>query len=230
MSKTLNLAERLLAYGQELQRLGVTGKAEHIFTKLASFRDLPPRIACAIQAHLGELALENRRFAVARRHLGVALAFDPNNAHYHFLLATATNVDKRLGPQQALKHYRRSLRLDPNDPQSLTDYGLSALKLGHDKAGLAALGRALELAPDDPELVAEIVDGMWRQRRFSEARDIARLALFRNPRNPHFHEVWNDLRFREAQSTQERARQKRRASPPSTGARLLPFLSSAVGS
>src|SRR2546423_9428139 len=87
MSRMLNLAEGLLSMGRTHQQLGRTRDALTVLSRLSRFRELPPGVAEETQARLGEIQLKRRKFRRARRHLTVALRYDPDNARYHQLLA-----------------------------------------------------------------------------------------------------------------------------------------------
>src|SRR5207245_3321779 len=164
------------------------------------------------------------QFAQARRHLAALLVLRPDNPQYHYLLAGAFDPDKEDSAEAACEHYRRSLELDPNQADCLSDFGLLALRLGKDEEGLQALRRAVELAPDDPGVVGKLAEGLARSGKLEEARLTLRAAFFRNSRNHAFRKLWNDFRFREVCADQQAARQTREASPQQDEPGLLPFL------
>src|SRR5262249_12819596 len=130
MSMKLNLADCLLAMGRRFQELGRDYDARQVLGKLGNLRQLPAAVAEETQVRLAAMGLKNPRFHRARRHLTAALAHQPDNARYHYLLAGALNSDHRADPQRALEHYQRSLELDPKQPLCLGEYGLLALTLG----------------------------------------------------------------------------------------------------
>src|SRR5262249_31788289 len=101
MSRTLNLAAHLLARGRSLQELGRDDDALDILGRLACFRELPAAVAEETQARLGELHLRRRRFRKAGRCLTAALAHRPNNARYHYLLASALDAPDKGEPERA---------------------------------------------------------------------------------------------------------------------------------
>src|SRR5438270_656798 len=119
MSRTLNLADRLLAMGRTYQDLGRDHAALDILGQLARFRQLPANVAEETQLRLGEIQLRRGRFRRARRYLGTALLYRPDSARYHYLMAQALDTDERAEPEQALAHYRKSLELDPQQPECL---------------------------------------------------------------------------------------------------------------
>lgn len=207
MSRTLNLAERTLARGRNLQELGCDGEAIRLLGQLAGWRQLPAEVAEETQSRLAAIHLRHQQYAQARRHLTAALLHRPDNARCHYELATAYDTDEKAQALAAYEHYQQSLELLPNQPDCLSDFGLLALRLGKKEEGLRALRRAVELAPDDPGIVGKLIEGLRQCRQFEEARWTLRAALFRNSRNDAFHKLWNDFRFQRAQEAQQAARQ-----------------------
>src|SRR5262249_47820973 len=160
MSRTLNLVDGLLLMGRRHQQLGRTRDALTIFARLASFRELPREVAEETQVRLGEIQLRRRKYRRARRHLAVALRYDPDNARYHYLLATAL---RKLGEDhwdRAATHYRRSLALAPDQDECLTEFGVFAVRLGHAEEGLRWLRQAVERKPADPDVLSKLVEGL----------------------------------------------------------------------
>ncbi len=222
MSKTLNLIRCLLAKGRKLHKLGVDGDALLTLSRLSSFRELPAGIAAETQRRLTELLLKQRKYIRARRHLAALLAQQPENPHYHYLMARAVEKDVRGDPKRAVEHYRQALAIEPNHPRYLSDFGLAALRIGRNREGLKSLRRALELAPDDATVVGKVVDGLSQRGRFREALRAVRTAVFRNPRERRFRKLWQDVRFRQAHADQQAARQS--ATALGDGPTLLPFV------
>jgi tetratricopeptide (TPR) repeat protein len=220
----LNLVDQLLALGRKLQKLGRDADAYRILTRLSGFRDLPPEVAEEAQTRRAEILLRRRRPVHARRLLASALLRQPDVPQYHFLMATALSTGPHSDPQRAHVHYRRCLELDPAHPRYLCHYGLSALRLGESENGLTCLRRAVELAPDNPEVVGKLADGLSREGRFEEARSALCIALFRHPRDRRFCKLWQRFRFQELRRSQLAARRSSRAAQTQEGPRLLPFV------
>jgi Tfp pilus assembly protein PilF len=229
MSTTLNLVDRLLARGRRLRQAGRTFDALSLFHRLATFRDLPIPVAEETQLHLAELRLDGRQFRRARRHLTAALRHRPHSAHYHYLMATAVSGDGRGDPQRAEEHYRRALDLDPNHSAYLCAYGWLALQLGRRDEGLACLRRAVELAPDDPDTLGRLVDGLCLAGQAEEAQAVLRAALFRNPRDARCRRLWSDFQFQQLRKQQTLARCVRDSQRAEEEPVLLPFAPPADG-
>lgn len=224
MSTTLNLAQRLLAMGQNYQQLGRNHDALRYLGCLAGFRDLEPEVAERTQISLAEIYLARRHYHKARRHLTAALAQQPDNARYHYLMAIAWAADDKGDRQRAADHYRQSLRLDPEQPIGLSEFGLLALEIGQTEEGLQCLFRAVELAPHDPLVVGRLAEGLIQEDRIAEARQTLQAALFHNNRDPRFRKLWNDFQFQQLQQQQRRRFADDAADSEDRGPTLLPFV------
>jgi tetratricopeptide (TPR) repeat protein len=209
MKPTLNLVEQLLALGRRYQDLGQGRDALRVFTRLTGFRELPAQAAEEAQVRLAELQLKRRKYARARRHLAVALRFQPDNARYHYLLAGALRAGDRGNLEKAAEHYRRALELDPESVKCLVEFGLLAVRMGRVEEGLASLRRAVERAPDDAGVVGKLAKGLRLAGRSDEARAALRAALFRNPRTPRFRQLWDEFRAQHLRREQEAERMNR---------------------
>jgi tetratricopeptide (TPR) repeat protein len=229
MSKTLNLVDRLLENGRRLQALGRSQDALQIFSRLSGFKSLTSGVAEEASARAAEIHLAQRRFKKARRHLTAAIAQQPNSARYHFLMATALDLDEDGDLVRAYDHYKKSLELDPEQPRCLGDFGLVAMCLGEVEEGLQALRKAVELAPDDPEVVAELVEGLCEAGQPDEARAALRAARFRNPRDSRFLKLWNDFQFQQLREAQDAERQAVVNRDAVNARMILPFVRPAPG-
>jgi Tfp pilus assembly protein PilF len=225
MSRTLNLCEHLLAQARKYHTLGVDHRAQRILTALARLRELPNHVAEESQSLLAELLLKQRKFARARRHLTAALTHDENNPIYHHLMAVALEEDRKGDRDRALEHYRRCVQLEPDEPVYHCDAGLFALRHGAVDEGLTYLRRAIELAPNEADIVSEVVRGLQDEGHHHEARQIAKAAFFRNGHDARFQRLWNDCRFQELHQRQQRVRKKQMARRALAEGRVcLPFL------
>jgi tetratricopeptide (TPR) repeat protein len=219
MRTTLKLVEYLLARARMLHNGGQDSLAYPLLKRLAGFRSLPAKTAEETQALLAEIQFNRQRSLRARRHLAAALGYHPDNSRYHYLMGSAVDADDRGDPQRALAHYRRSLKLDPDQPSCLVDYGLLCLELKRDQAGLRALRKAARLAPDDSETLAGVVEGLCHVERDEEARRLLIAARFRNRRDSRFERLWEDFQFQQLGDAQASARRERKPS----AAVILPF-------
>jgi Tfp pilus assembly protein PilF len=230
MSTMLNLVDHLLTTGRRYQTLGRSHDARAMLGRLLGLRELPPAVAEEAQVRLAELELGRHKYLRARRHLAAALTYQPECGRYHRLMAAALEDDDMGDPERALEHYRLALQADPDDAGCQGDFGLLAMSLGHREEGLAALRRAAELAPDDPETVAKLVEGLCEADEADEARRLLLAARFRNPRDARFLDLWNDFQFQQLHEEQETTRRAaRHAAEEADEPRLLPLVRPAEG-
>jgi tetratricopeptide (TPR) repeat protein len=229
MSKTLNLVDTVLAHARNLHNLGVEDRARRALDRLAALRELEPEVAEEVQSRLAEILFQRGKFRRARRHLQAALAYQPDNPHYHHLMASAVEADVHCTPDRALEHWRRALELEPEEPQYLSAFGLLAVREGQTEEGLTALRRAHELAPDNLDVLASCAEGLCHAGLHEEARALLRAALFRNAREPRVRQLWNDFQFKQLRAEQESSRRQRLAATPEDVPTVLPFVRPAPG-
>ena len=225
MIATLNLVDHVLALGRRYQEVGRHRDAMTALNRLSRFCFLPAEVAEETQARLAEIHLKRRKYKQARRHLTAALRHQPDNARYHYLLATALQAEEGGDLDRAGEHYRRALELDPGHLKCLADYGQLLLRLGQTEEGLVRLRKAAERAPDDVEILGKLVKGLRLSGRTDEARSVLQMALFRNARSPRFRKLWDEFRFQQARRRREAERLQQSeedaaAEPPV----LLPFV------
>jgi Flp pilus assembly protein TadD len=223
MSRTLNFADHVLTRGQNLHQVGREEDAQRLLDRLAGWEHVPAEVAQKTHACLVEIRMRHGQWGQARRHLAALLAGEPDNPRYHYFIAATYDADERGSAETAYEHYRRSLEIDPTQADCLSDLGLLALRLGDNEEGLQALRHAVELAPDDPEIVGNLAEGLRRSGRTEEARLTLRAALFRNSRSGAFHRLWNDFRFRQVCAAEEAARQRGEGAEETEEPVLLPF-------
>jgi Tfp pilus assembly protein PilF len=211
--------------GRRYQEVGRHREAVTVLTRLSRFRLLPAEAAEETQSRLAEIHLKRRKYKQARRHLTAALRHQPDNARYHYLLATALHAEDGAALQRAGEHYRRALELDPNHVKCLADYGQYLLGQGQTEEGLSRLREAAERAPEDVEVLGKLVKGLRLSGQTEAARCVLQTALFRNARSPLFRKLWNEFRFQQARRRRD-AERKHKAENEAGGDQpvLLPFI------
>lgn len=224
VNATLNLVDHVLAAATRCQEQGRLREALRLLTQLAGFRTLPADAAERTQARLAELQLKRRKFKRARRHLAAALQHAPDEARYHYHMATALAHDSDGDLERAAEHYRRSLELDPTPVKCQYEYGLLQVRLGETEEGLDRLRRAVEQAPADVDAVAKLAKGLRLSGRTDEAGAALRAALFRNPRLPRFRKLWNEFQFAQLRQQQDVVRVRRSAARRKDEPVILPFV------
>jgi tetratricopeptide (TPR) repeat protein len=224
VNPTLNLVDHLFAAATRSQEQGRLREAVRLLTRLASFRELPADAAEQAQARLAELQLKRRKFKRARRHLAAALQHAPDEARYHYGMATALAHDSDSDLERAADHYRRSLELDAEQVKCQYEYGLLQVRLGQTEEGLERLRRAVEQAPADADAVSKLAKGLRLSGRTEAAGAALRAALFRNPRVPRFRKLWNEFQFQQLRQKQDHERVRRAAARRLDNAVILPFV------
>jgi tetratricopeptide (TPR) repeat protein len=206
MSRTLHFIDRLLAIAQNLQVLHRNREALHYLRRLAAL-ELPAAIGEEVQARLGEINLHQGQYRRACRHFAIALLYQPESANYHWQMANALRKGRYRDLDRAATHYEKSLAIDPEQPRCLADFGSVCLRLDRTDEGLAALMRAVDLAPNDAVIVSKLLRGLCRTDRKEEALDVLRAARFRNPRDGRFRRLYNNFMFDRLHEQQESQRQ-----------------------
>ena len=224
MSKTLNLVDRLLDRSRRFRQIGRTRDALHFLHRLAKFQSLPADIAEETQALLADIRLSRGKYARARRHLVAALVYQPDSAWYHYLLGSALASDERGDRHRAAEHYEKAIALDPDNPQFLSEFGILALRLGRTDEGLQCLKKAVKLAPNDPELVERLAEGLREENRADEGRRELQFAMFRNPRNSAFRQLYNEFQFRLLHDNQSLRWRTSDSANDTAGPIFLPFV------
>jgi len=208
MSRTLNLVENLLTLGRDRQNVGRLADAFTIYARLARFRDLPADVAKETQVRLAEIQIHRRKYERARRHLAIALTFQPDSAYFHRLLGDTLSAQGEANWERAAEHYRRALALDPEQVECLTAWGLLAIRMGLAEEGLDCLRKAVQLREDDPQVLGQLVKGLRQVGQIDEARAQLRAAMFRRPRDRRFRKLYTDFQFQQLRAEQRQARWK----------------------
>jgi len=206
MSGTLHLIDRLLDLGRNYQRLHRHRAALRCLGRLAALPGLTPDAAAETHSRLAELYLRRRRYRQARRHLGIAVLYQPDCARYHRLLGQALAKGRDADLARAIDAYQKALELDADQPRWLAQLGILCIRHGEVEEGLGALMRAVQMAPDDPALLAVLAKALCRQKRSHEAERVLRAARFRHARDSRFQGLWQQFRFRQLRAEQRTAR------------------------
>ncbi len=159
---------------------------------LAGCRSVPPASdevgdrekLARLYATKGGAYLARGNFKAALADLQKALRLDPDNAVAHATLALLyEDLDM---PEKAAGHYEAALRLAPENPQILNNYGRFLCKQGRYDEGLAHLSRAGDDKLYDKRWTALVNAGECAQRagRLQAAETWLRQALRLNPEAP----------------------------------------------
>jgi Flp pilus assembly protein TadD len=102
-----------------------------------------------------EGAVAKGEYHDAVRLLEEVVQLDPTKAHYHRLLAQALERNPKWR-REAEDHYRRAIKIDPFDVESMTGLGLLYDSAGMRLRATAMYQMALDLAPDSNELKVKL--------------------------------------------------------------------------
>lgn len=223
MSKKLNLINELLTIARMLQQNGRPREAIAVLCKLLNMEQLPLTKLEEIHLRLARLQLELGKYRIARQHLLICLAYAPGNPTYHYLMGNAIERDPRGNPRRAARYFRQSLRLDADQPRCLFALGELAERRGRLEQARRYYERAVAAAPDEPTYFGRLIDLLCTLGRLAQARRLITEVRFTYAKNPAFAKIFNDFRFHELYTQQQR-RFESGKDGISEGARLLPFL------
>jgi Flp pilus assembly protein TadD len=117
--------------------------------------------------------------------LKVAVAQAPDNATFHLHLGLAHRADKQL--DSAVAEYNAALRLDPNDPDALTDLGVIALDQHRLQDAEKLFLAALQSAPGHVEAHFDLGWTYFEGGRLDDAAAQFRAAIASDPSNADAH-------------------------------------------
>jgi tetratricopeptide (TPR) repeat protein len=206
MSKMLNLVDILLTTGRQLFTMGRSHEALHPLTKLAGFRKLPDHVNEQLQALLAEIYLEKGEYKKARRHLIAAIAANPLDANYQFMMAIALVEDDEADQGRAEAYFTRAVEFDPDEAAYWVDYGSYLFKVGKTKEALRAIRKAYALDVKSIAIVSQVAEVLRREGYFAEANTKLRAALFENSGDQRFRQLWQQHQFEMIFIEQDRAR------------------------
>ncbi|MCE6949924.1 tetratricopeptide repeat protein [Cereibacter sphaeroides] len=176
----------------ELYLLGV--EAKHRFTT-ESYREAAAYLRRAIAADPG--------YAKAHSALGIVLMFR--------ILDASTEAEAFALMDEASAAFRKAVALDPDDPDALVQLASAQLWDGRRAEAKRSLDRAIELAPNNPDVLS--IAAWTYPWADSPALDRARLAMERNPGHPDYYHVGLALAALFAGDF-ALARQEAKAAPP----------------
>lgn len=223
MSMTLNFFEHSFNRGRRLQEAGRNKEAARLFDRLGLHADVPDEIASEALVSLGELLLEQGQVEAARQTTSEACRRDPFAAEAQFAHAQACLEGDDAELEQAHGALLLAMELDPDVARYRAELGKVQIALGLEEEGLQSLEQAVELEPNDPAILRDLVDGLMDLGREAEAFRRAKAALFGAPRIQGFRTLWNDLCFCRAADDLASATEEAPAPNPAARARILPF-------
>ncbi|MGI9492830.1 MAG: tetratricopeptide repeat protein [Geminicoccaceae bacterium] len=102
----------------------------------------------------------------ARALIGKALSIDPMSARAHAVLSRTHHLDSRYGwtsdpdmsTERAIEHAELAIKLDPMEATGHAELGMNRHYLREYEAAFAAYHRALDINPNDPDVLADFSD------------------------------------------------------------------------
>lgn len=173
-----------------------------------------------LHAWLALVLVDRRLITAARSEANLALGLDPtlsicHQAHAHVLLAEGKRHESR-------RSYQTAVDLEPDDTHALLSLARVKRMLGEDDS--LELERALEIEPDDPEVLTACSESAYHRGNIDEAERYAREALEINPEDADalIAMGWVLLQRGELEDAREHAAMALRANPTDDGGlRLL---------
>jgi tetratricopeptide (TPR) repeat protein len=218
MPHLLNLADRLLAHATTHLQAGNGSQAQALLQQLLRFDHLPAATLRTAHELLAEALEGMKRFPQARRHLHAALALAPETADLHYRLGQLYEMDEQQGDlRRALRCYRQAVALMAEDAAYQHALGRVLFLLGKKKSGLAALAKAVELAPTNVAYLREQALRLVEAGKPQAARRLVQTARFQAGNDPALAQLAEEIGFRIAHQQQSR----RASAVPSRN--VLPF-------
>lgn len=180
-ARALTPAQTEVFLGDLLRQMGRLAEAEMRLKRALTFDPVLP----AAHSSLGKLLVLQGRFADAKPHLAKAVAAGNANAYTHFNFAytlsrEGTDADGMVSEfapgttKQMLDSLRAAIQLDPNFRESYRLLALVQLIGGNDLSEAeAAIRKALEIQPNDPEDSLILAKTLLRREKYDEAKAVA---------------------------------------------------------
>ena len=139
---------------------------------------MAPRLP-GIHYRVGRLLLagepDSATLEAARREFEEELQINPADVDSEYQLGEMARQARQWN--EAIEHFGRAAKIDPNSPQALVGLGKSLVSAGRPAEAVAALEKAVQLAPDDAVAHYQMSFAYRRVGREEEAKK--HLALYR---------------------------------------------------
>jgi Flp pilus assembly protein TadD len=170
-----------------------------------------------------EIARSAGRFSEARRMLRNARRLRPDEAEIEYLWGRCLENDPLGCDRRAARKYRKATTLNASEPKYRAALGRALVRISNVRSGVKVLRRAAEAAPDDPEVLAIVQEGLFEAEQTELALQILNKAMFLAPGNRAVRSLWERARF---DATAESQRLKRTMQEPTKPERpaTLPFV------
>lgn len=176
------------------RRLGHNSESEQNFKLAESYKGHNPpandevfnqvlKLATGIESRLtkAKRLMERRDFDGASRLYKEVLQQYPDNLDCLVNLLYIAQYPNQASPQEVEDIYTKARQVDPGLAKVYLYHGTALASEGKYDAAVAAIGKAIELKPDDPEAHAWLADVLERQNRPAQAIVQYRAALVVQP-------------------------------------------------
>jgi len=162
-------------YAETLEAQGKNADAAAEYRKVLA---MAPRLP-GIHYRVGRLLLagepDSATLEAARREFEEELQINPADVDSEYQLGEMARQARQWN--EAIEHFGRAAKIDPNSPQALVGLGKSLVSAGRPAEAVAALEKAVQLAPDDAVAHYQMSFAYRRVGREEEAKK--HLALYR---------------------------------------------------
>ena len=140
-------------------------------------------------AQIGDVYLAMRELEPAEEYLKKAMAYDPLNPKYHYLLGFVYSVSRQW--DRAIKEFEFYLKKEPDESEYLRGLGWALWSASKKAEGLRYLQRAIGVAPENVNALIDLAAASLGDGAFDEAHKYAEQALKVDPENSLAKKVLN---------------------------------------
>ena len=149
-------------------------------------------------AYLGDIFLTLTQLDLAENHIKKAISYKPEKPAYHYLLGFI--YSKKGQWEMAIQEFEVATDKEPNNDEYLRGLGWAVYSSGDKAKGLAYLHRAINLAPDNVNILNDMAAAYLLMAKFKEAKEFAERAVKIEPQNALAQDVLKNIdRFQRAQ-------------------------------
>lgn len=135
--------------------------------------------------YLGIMFAEEGSPAIALKHLRTALVGFPKSADINVRIAKI--LDQQNKVDEAIKHYREAIKLDPNNGTALSRVGIAEFEMGNIDLAFELLCKARESQPENVETLRALGKVMTKRGDNQEAIKVLKQALLFDERHSGTH-------------------------------------------
>jgi hypothetical protein len=154
---------------------------------------LEPTLAAEANFLLAQVRFALADLAGAEASARRAVAIESDNPNYRVFLAQSLEEQ---GSDEADTHFSQAARLSPDDPHVVLSFARNVAERKDKEQGVRLMESAYASAPDDPEIVESVVEGLLQNDRLDEAELVVTQALYRHGADRRFRRIRDRFRAR----------------------------------